>query len=144
MTRALVIPLRGNDDLAGRIVRGLGAELGQLETRNFPDGETYLRIVTESKGRDVVLVCTLDRPDPKLLPVIFAARTIRQLGAAQVGLVAPYLAYMRQDKRFHEGEAVTSPSSRLFSPQRSTGWSRSTRTFIATSRSTRSIPSRRG
>jgi ribose-phosphate pyrophosphokinase len=108
MTRALVIPLPGNDDLAGRIVRGLGAELGQLETRNFPDGETYLRIVTESKGRDVVLVCTLDRPDPKLLPVIFAARTVRQLGAAQVGLVAPYLAYMRQDKRFHKGEAVTS------------------------------------
>ena len=39
---------------------------------------------------------------------MFTATTARQLGAARVGLVAPYLAYMRQDKRFHEGEAVTS------------------------------------
>jgi ribose-phosphate pyrophosphokinase len=108
MTRALVIPLPGNDDLAGRILGRLGVELGKLETRNFPDGETYLRIMTETKVREVVLVCTLDRPDPKLLPLIFAAKTARQLGAAQVGLVAPYLAYLRQDKRFQEGEAVTS------------------------------------
>ena len=32
----------------------------------------------------------------------------RELGAARVVLVAPYLAYMRQDRRFHDGEAVTS------------------------------------
>ena len=86
MTRALVIPLQGNDDLAGRILGRLGAELGQLETRNLPDGETYFRIVTETKGRDVVLVCTLDRPDPKLLPLIFAANTIRP-----VPRISPYL-----------------------------------------------------
>ncbi len=62
-------------------------------------------------GRRVALVCTLDRPDPKLLPLLFAARTASELGDASVGLVAPYLAYMRQDRRFHTGEAV---SARLF------------------------------
>jgi ribose-phosphate pyrophosphokinase len=108
MTQALVIALPGNEDFADGIARALGADLGKLETRKFPDGETYLRFGSESTGRDVALVCTLDRPDPKFLPLAFAATTIRQLGAARVGLVAPYLAYMRQDKRFHEGEAVTS------------------------------------
>jgi len=42
------------------------------------------------------------------LPLLFAADTARDLGARRIGLVAPYLAYMRQDIRFHAGEAVTS------------------------------------
>ena len=53
------------------------------------------------------LLRTLDRPDGKILPVLFAAAAARDLGAARVGLVAPYLAYMRQDRRFNPGEAVT-------------------------------------
>jgi ribose-phosphate pyrophosphokinase len=36
-----------------------------------------------------------------------AAATLRELGATRVGLVAPYLAYMRQDTRFHPGEAIS-------------------------------------
>jgi ribose-phosphate pyrophosphokinase len=58
--------------------------------------------------RDVVIVCTLDHPDAKLLPLLFAGATAKELGAKRVGLIAPYIAYMRQDKRFHPGEALTS------------------------------------
>jgi ribose-phosphate pyrophosphokinase len=54
------------------------------------------------------LACTLDRPDEKILALLFAAATARELGAARIGLVAPYLAYLRQDTRFKPGEAVTS------------------------------------
>jgi ribose-phosphate pyrophosphokinase len=67
-----------------------------------------LRFTTAPDQRFVVVVCTLDRPNAKLLPLLFAASTARELGAARVGLVAPYLAYMRQDRRFNPGEAVTS------------------------------------
>ena len=42
------------------------------------------------------------------MALLFAAQAARDLGASQVGLVAPYLAYMRQDTRFNDGEAVTS------------------------------------
>ena len=55
-----------------------------------------------------MIVGTLDRPNEKMLPVLFAAATARELGATNVGLVAPYLPYMRQDRRFKPGEAVTS------------------------------------
>lgn len=47
-------------------------------------------------------------PERSLLMTIFAAETATDLGAKKVILVAPYLAYMRQDKRFHPGEAVSS------------------------------------
>jgi ribose-phosphate pyrophosphokinase len=64
--------------------------------------------VTEVEQRSVILLCTLDRPDAKVMPLLFAAAAARSQGARLVGLVAPYLAYMRQDKAFQLGEAVTS------------------------------------
>jgi len=106
--RPLVLPLPGNAELATRLAARLDVELGALHHRRFPDGETYLRIDSPVDGREVVLVCTLDRPDDKVVPLCFAAATARELGATRVGLVAPYLAYMRQDARFRPGEGITS------------------------------------
>jgi ribose-phosphate pyrophosphokinase len=106
----LVVPLPGNEALAAAIGSRLRAESGSLQMRNFPDGETYLRYQQELSGRTVLLVCSLNAPDPKFLPLLFAADAARDLGAAKVILVAPYLCYMRQDRRFNPGEAITSIS----------------------------------
>ncbi|HWA88770.1 MAG TPA: ribose-phosphate pyrophosphokinase [Rhizomicrobium sp.] len=106
--RLLVLAMPGNEAMASTIADHTTGELGAIEARAFPDGETYLRIASEVKGRTVVIADTLAHPDPKFLPLIFAADTARELGAAKIGLVAPYLAYMRQDRRFQPGEAVTS------------------------------------
>ncbi len=115
--RPLVLPLPGNEELAADLATRLGAEAGALQVRRFPDGETYVRLLTEVAGREVVLVCTLDRPDDRLLPLVFAAATARELGAVRVGLVCPYLGYMRQDKRFRPGEAISSAIfARLLDP----------------------------
>lgn len=104
----ILLPLPGNEALAENLATGLGARSGKLAVRRFPDGESYVRIDSPVRDAEVILVCTLDRPDEKLLPLYFAASTARDLGAARVGLVAPYLAYMRQDQRFQPGEAITS------------------------------------
>lgn len=75
----------------------------------FPDGDTYLKYNTNLKGKTVVIVQSFQpRPEMSLFDVVFAAETAKDLGAKKVILVAPYLAYMRQDKRFHPGEAVSS------------------------------------
>ncbi len=107
---AILLALPGNDALAGALARELAWPLGSLASRHFPDGETYMRIESECEERSVALVCTLDRPDEKMLPLLFAADALRDLGATRVGLVAPYLAYMRQDRQFQRGEAVTARS----------------------------------
>lgn len=104
----LLIPLPGNDDLVEGLATALGADIGRATIRRFPDGETYLRYETPLSGRSLILLCTLDRPDEKFLPLVFAAAAARELQATSVGLVSPYLAYMRQDRRFQPGEAVTS------------------------------------
>ena len=106
--KPLLFALPGNEALCAALARELEGETGHMTVRRFPDGESYLRIETPVAGRDVVLCCTLQKPDTKILPLVFAAATAKELGAARVGMVAPYLAYMRQDKRFRDGESITS------------------------------------
>tara|TARA_R110000868_G_scaffold182853_2_gene424015 strand:- start:1269 stop:2129 length:861 start_codon:yes stop_codon:yes gene_type:complete len=104
----IYIPLPGNEAMAAELAALTNSELGALELRRFPDEETYVRIASDVAGKAVELVCTLARPDPQLPGLLFAAYTARELGATSVGLIAPYLAYMRQDKRFSDGESVSS------------------------------------
>lgn len=106
----LVLPLPGNERLARAVAGAAGFEIAEPEVRRFPDGESYVRLAGDVSGRDVVLVCTLADPDPAFLTLVFAADAARDLGARSVTLLAPYLAYMRQDKRFRPGEAVSSRS----------------------------------
>lgn len=114
--KPLVFALPGNEAFAARLVATLGADDGRIALRRFPDQESYLRVETPVAGREAVIVCTLDRPDGKLLPLVFLADALHELGARRVLLAAPYLAYMRQDRRFQPGEAVTSASfARLLS-----------------------------
>jgi ribose-phosphate pyrophosphokinase len=108
MSAPLVVALPGNEGLGARLAKGLGGQIADAEFRHFPDGESYVRFATPVRDRSVILACTLDRPDEKFLSLSFAAATARELGASRIGLVAPYLAYLRQDKRFKPGEAVTS------------------------------------
>ncbi len=104
----LLFALPDNERLAALLAPAIGAEIGQAVLRHFPDGETYWRYDTPVAGRSVALLCTLDRPDEKALPLLFAAAAARDLKATRIGMIAPYLAYMRQDHRFKPGEAITS------------------------------------
>jgi ribose-phosphate pyrophosphokinase len=103
-----IYALPGNDDFADRLAAHGGWARAALEVHRFPDGESLVTVAPPAAGEESVLVCTLDRPDPKLLPLLMAAATLRELGATHVGLVAPYLAYMRQDARFQPGQAISS------------------------------------
>ena len=98
----------GAASVARGLGRGIDAQTVDLETRHFPDGEHYLRLAGPLKGADVIVLCGLEQPDQHLLPLLLLAAEAREQGAASIGLVAPYLSYMRQDKRFHAGEIVTS------------------------------------
>jgi ribose-phosphate pyrophosphokinase len=98
----------GYEALGYRIAEHLKMKHGTLTVRHFPDSESYVRVGTKVKGQDVVILCGLDRPDQKIMALMFLAQTLKELGAERVGLVAPYLGYMRQDIRFLKGEAVSS------------------------------------
>jgi len=104
----LVFALPEHAEFAAALATALGAERGEMLVRRFPDGETYVRLLTSPAGRQVLFAGGLERPDQHSLALYFAASAARELGAKRIGLVAPYLAYMRQDARFNDGEAITS------------------------------------
>ncbi|WP_373056381.1 ribose-phosphate pyrophosphokinase [Zunongwangia sp. H14] len=106
--KMILFSLPGNEELTALLAKKMDAEIGEATLRKFPDGESYTRILSHVKDKCVVLVCTLHEPDEKLLPLYFLSHTAKSLGAMCTCLVAPYLAYMRQDKIFNEGEGITS------------------------------------
>lgn len=113
---SIIFALFGYDYLANHIHQSLGYEIGELNIHQFPDEETVIKINSPIKNSQIIFVGSLDRPNIKLAPLLFAAETAKALGAAKIGLIAPYLAYMRQDKQFHPGEGITSKYfSRLIS-----------------------------
>lgn len=106
--KTIYFALPGNEAIADLLAQNDHAETGKAEIRHFPDGETYIRILSDVRDKKVILVCTLHEPDDKLLPLYFLSSTAKTMGANCTCLVAPYLSYMRQDKVFHTGEGITS------------------------------------
>ena len=91
---------------ASAFAAALGAPCDVVDVHRFPDGESRLRLPPMLDG-DVAVYRSLDRPNDKLVELLLAARTARDLGARRLTLVAPYLCYMRQDVAFVPGEAVS-------------------------------------
>lgn len=91
---------------AERLALASGMPARCVARHRFPDGELKLTLPSTLPER-VVLLRSLDRPNEKLVELLLTAQTARGLGVRHLTLVAPYLAYMRQDIAFHPGEAVS-------------------------------------
>lgn len=90
---------------AENLARALGLPCHAVDLRQFPDGESLVRI---TQAVDTAFVYrSLDRPNGKLVELLLAASALRDMGTTNVVLVAPYLAYMRQDIAFLPGQAVS-------------------------------------
>jgi ribose-phosphate pyrophosphokinase len=83
-----------------------GLRCAQVDVHHFPDEESRV-ILPPVLPERIFLLRSLDRPHGKLIELMLAAATARELGARHVTLVAPYLCYMRQDIAFRAGEGVS-------------------------------------
>lgn len=88
------------------IAKALSIEYHEVKTHYFPDGEVSVTLPASLPSR-VIFCRSLNRPNDKLIELILASNTARELGASEITLIAPYLCYMRQDIAFHPGEAVS-------------------------------------
>ncbi len=113
----VVLAYQYSQDLGRKLARALGAKFSIIKIKQFPDGEKLVQILADVKNKKVIVVSSLYNPDEKIIDLCLTADTLKDLGAAQRILVAPYLCYMRQDKRFHKGESISSKTiARLISP----------------------------
>ena len=115
--KMIIIGCSRGRHIAAKIAKNLKKPYSELKAGRFPDGEIYLRLMKDVKGKDVVLVQSFhENLSDCILEAIFAAETARDLGARKVYLVAPYFPYFRQDSRFNPGECISiKVIGRLFS-----------------------------
>ena len=90
---------------AARLARELGVDCREVTLRSFPDGESLVSVAQAAETS--LLYRSLDHPNEKIFELLLAASALREGGARRLVLVIPYLAYMRQDTAFREGEAVS-------------------------------------
>ena len=90
---------------AAAVAARLGVPFHEIGVHAFPDGE--IRVTVGPASTTTIIYASLDRPNDKLIALMFAAEALRRGGAERLVLVAPYLCYMRQDAAFHEGEAIS-------------------------------------
>ncbi len=102
---AAVHAFAGSEAPGLALAAALGVPFGLVRGHRFPDGE--LLPTVPSPPSTVIVYRSLDRPNDALMELILAAEAWRRLGARRLVLVAPYLAYMRQDAAFQPGQAIS-------------------------------------
>ena len=103
----MIIGGSASQDLAAHVAEELNDDLCYVETKKFPDGERYLRVDGEIDDEVTVIQSTGYPQDENLMELLFLISNLKDLGAKKVRVVVPYMGYARQEKRFHDGEAVS-------------------------------------
>ncbi len=87
-------------ELAQRICASVGVPLGDATVSSFPDGETYVRINENIRGRDVFLVQPTCPPtNQNLMELLIMVDAARRASAARITAVIPFFGYARQDRK---------------------------------------------
>ncbi len=107
----LIIPGPASKELSRRVSSILKTKTAALESKIFPDGDSYFRVDEDVAGQDVVVIQSTYPPqDRNLIQLLLLIDGLRDLGCGKIHVVVPYLAYMRQDKRFLDGEMISASS----------------------------------
>ncbi len=105
---AAIFAFEDNIKQARQLAALVGAAASLVDAHRFPDGESLVTVAREQvRGKTVALYRSLHNPNGKLVEVLLAAAALRDGGAERLILVAPYLPYMRQDRAFRPGQAVS-------------------------------------
>ena len=89
-----------NRELAQRICDRIGIALGQATISSFPDGETYVRIEENIRGRDVFIIQPTSPPtNQHLMELLIMVDAARRASADRITAVIPFFGYARQDRK---------------------------------------------
>ena len=92
----------GNSDriLAEEICRSIGEPLGEATVSSFPDGETFVKINENIRGKDVFIVQSTCPPtNHHLMELLIMIDAARRASALRITAVLPFYGYARQDRK---------------------------------------------
>jgi ribose-phosphate pyrophosphokinase len=88
-----------NAPLAAEIAEQLGIPLGEVTIKRFSDGEIFVRIDENVRGRDLFIVQSTCPPAENVMELLLLLDAARRASAARITAVVPYFGYARQDRK---------------------------------------------
>ncbi len=86
--------------LAQDVAVAAGLQLGRIELGHFPDGEIFVQVQENVRGRDVFILQSIARhPNRYLMELLLIVDAVKRAAARNVVVVIPYFGYSRQDRR---------------------------------------------
>ncbi|HSW30830.1 MAG TPA: ribose-phosphate pyrophosphokinase [Longimicrobiales bacterium] len=95
----LLLSGRANRPLAHEIGERIGKSPDGVTLHNFADGEIFVRIDRNARGRDVFIVQSTTAPADNMMELLLLIDAAKRASAARVTAVVPYFGYGRQDRK---------------------------------------------
>jgi ribose-phosphate pyrophosphokinase len=95
----LLVSGRSNLPLAEEIAQRLGESVETATIKNFADGELFVRIDKNARGRDVIIIQPTNSPAENMMELLLLIDAATRASAARVTAVVPYFGYGRQDRK---------------------------------------------
>ncbi len=103
-----IIPSSTPTDLESNIEKELGIEPLKTVIKKFKNGETYVNIAENVRGKHVYLMPTGGKNvNDNLIETYIKADAAKRAGAEKVIAIMPNFDYARQEKRMELGEPIT-------------------------------------
>ena len=99
---------RSNPRLAEKIADALNQPLGRVITKNFSDGEIWVKYEENIRGTDVFIIQSTNAPAENVMELLIMLDAARRASAHRITAVIPYFGYARQDRKDQPRVAITS------------------------------------
>jgi ribose-phosphate pyrophosphokinase len=103
----LLLAGTANRPLADEIAEHMGMPLGDVTIKRFADGEIFVRINQNARGRDVFIIQPTPPPADNIMEALLLVDAAKRASAARVTLVVPYYGYARQDRKDQPRVAIS-------------------------------------
>src|SRR6186713_2225311 len=109
LSRSQMLLLSGsaNRALAEEVAAHLGQPLCQVTLRRFADGELFVKIDENVRGRDVYIIQPTNPPAENMMELLLLMDAAKRASAARVTSVIPYFGYARQDRKDQPRVAIS-------------------------------------
>ncbi len=95
----LLLSGRANLPLAKEIGELLNTDYESATVRDFADGEIFVRIDRNARGRDVFILQPTVAPADRIMELLLLIDAAKRASAARITAVVPYFGYGRQDRK---------------------------------------------
>ncbi len=106
-SQLLLLSGSANRALSEEIAEHLSQPLCRVTLRRFADGELFVKIDDNVRGRDVYIVQPTNPPAENLIELLLLIDAAKRASAARVTAVIPYFGYARQDRKDQPRVAIS-------------------------------------